>query len=490
VKFPYLRSAFRFKSPLGALRRAAPWAVLLSLPGLATAASATRPNVLFIAIDDLRGDLGVLGVAHAQTPQLDRLAHSSRLFTHHYTQVPTCGASRCALLRGLYPTAPAYVGNNAILETHAAWQAESLPAWLRQQGYATYALGKITHYPGGLTGKDWNELPEELPGAWTRCWLPDSPWKTPLAIMHGYANGKPRKPGVTPPWEAVDGPDETYPDAWIAGEAVAQLRRLAAGDTPWFFAVGFFKPHLPFAAPRSWHDRHAHDDIPAPEVAPGARSGLSWSASGEMMRNYFHDGRDPREDPAYAAQLRRAYAAGVSYTDAQVGRVLDTLKELGLAEDTIVVLWSDHGFLTGEHAMWGKHTLYETALRSPLMIRYPGLPAAGKASDAIVETVDLYPTLLDLCGLPAPAHLDGRSLRPQLEDPSAPTAKPAQAWWGKGRSLRNDRWHLIAYPGKTEDAPAVELFDMVHDRAELTNVAPAHPDVVSQLMSRLKRGAP
>ena len=221
-----------------------------SAAGQAAEAKLRRPNVLLIAIDDLRNDLGSLGVAHAKTPALDALAAEGRLFTHHYVQVPTCGASRCALLRGRYPSEPAQLGNGAIAATHAAWGDANLPAWFRRHGYRTLALGKITHHPGGRTGRQWAEGPEELPGAWDRCWIPDSPWKTAQAMMHGYANGVARAPGKSPPWEAFDGPDEAYPDAWVAAEAIATLGELAKSDGPWFFAVGLFKPHLPFAAPK------------------------------------------------------------------------------------------------------------------------------------------------------------------------------------------------------------------------------------------------
>ena len=190
------------------------------IPAALSAAEPSRPNVLFLAIDDLRDDLGAYGVAHARTPNLDRFAHSARFFTRHYVQVPTCGASRCALVRGAYPTEAAHLNNNAILSTHTAWEGRSLPAWFRTRGYRTLSLGKITHYPGNLTGRQWAEGPEELPNAWDRSWIPESPWRTAEAMMHGYANGRPRTPGKTLPWEAFDGPDTTYPDAWVAADAV------------------------------------------------------------------------------------------------------------------------------------------------------------------------------------------------------------------------------------------------------------------------------
>jgi iduronate 2-sulfatase len=464
-------------------------ALLLAAGGAANGA-APRPNVLFIAIDDLRNDLGALGAVHAKTPQLDSFAKTARVFTHHYVQVPTCGASRCALWRGRYPTVAAQVGNNGIKQTQHEWGAQSLPGVLRQHGYRTFALGKLTHYPGNLTGKGWAEGPEELPGVWERAWIPDGPWKTPEAIMHGFANGAARQPGKSPPAEAHDGPDETYPDAWVAADAVKTLRELAAQEKPWFFGVGFFKPHLPFAAPKKWHDLHAAG---IPDLKPEAAAQPSWPSgwhrSGEFRGNYGHPpGRDPATDAGYAREMRRAYAASVSYMDAQVGRVLAELRRLNLERNTIVVVWSDHGFLLGEHAIWGKHCLYEHALRSPLMIRYPGLPHPGRVSHATVETVDLFPTLTELCGVAAPAALDGRSLRPQLSDSAARAAKPAHGFWTGGqRTVRTERWRLIAQPVPGAAAPQVELFDYESDPEETRNHAATHPEVVLELLAQLKQ---
>lgn len=378
-----------------------------------------RPNVLFIAIDDLRCDLGALGAAHAKTPQLDSFAKSARVFTHHYVQVPTCGASRCALLRGRYPAVPAHLSNSGIKATSAEWAAASLPGVFKSAGYQTLALGKITHYPGNQTGKNWAGPPEEISGVWDRSWIPDGPWKTPEAIMHGYANGAARQPGKSSPLEAFDGPDEAYPDAWVAADAATTLQSFAKSKRPFFFGVGFFKPHLPFAAPKQWHDLH-HEKVPDLPVEAAAKPTWpsTWHGSGEFRGNYGHENRrDPDTDPAYARRLREAYAASVSYTDAQVGRVLRALDESGLADNTIVVIWSDHGFLLGEHAIWGKHCLYEHALRSPLIIRHPAMLKPGVVSDALVETVDLLPTLADLCGLKTPDGLDGRSSKPPRPPP-------------------------------------------------------------------------
>jgi iduronate 2-sulfatase len=470
--------------------RHACWIGLLSFAICLGAAEAAKPNVLFIAIDDLRNDLGALGVEHARTPHLDAFAATARLFSHHYTQVPTCGASRASLLRGQYPSRTAHLGNHAITATHATWGESNLPAWFQRHGYRTFALGKITHHPGGRTGRNWAEGPEELPGAWTRSWIPASPWRHAEGMMHGYANGQPRVRGESPAWEAFDGPDEAYPDAWVAAEAIATMEGLATLDGPWFFGVGFFKPHLPFAAPRRYFDQHDPDRIPALRTAVMARRDWpsGWHGSGEFRGNYGHDGRDPATDPDYARELRHAYAASVSYVDAQVGRVLDRLRTTGLEANTIVVIWSDHGFLLGEHAIWGKHSLYEHALRAPLMIRHPGLAQPGEVSAAIVETVDLFPTLLELCGLPTPPGLDGRSLLPNLRNPRAAGRKPAFGFWTNGRrTVRTDRWRLIIQAAQDESPTHVELFDYETDPDETRNHAADQPEIVRELRAWLDR---
>lgn len=453
---------------------------------LSPARATTRPNILFVAIDDLRNDLGIFGVPHVKTPQLDRFAATARPFSHHYTHVPTCGASRLSLLRGKRPTEAIHTNNNGILATSSQWAQHSLPALFRNNGYQTLALGKISHYPGGLSGKNWNQLPEELPGVWDRQWVPESPWPHPKAMMHGYANGAARQAGKSPPFEAFDGPDNAYPDDWVARDAVKTLGELAQSDKPWFFAVGFFKPHLPFAAPKRYFDLHSHG-IPDLSAAAAAKPTWpsTWHQSNEF-RNYYHraDNRDPDTHPDLARELRVAYAASVSYADTQIGLVLNALESLKLSENTIVVLWSDHGFLLGEHAIWGKHCLFEHALRSPLIIRHPGMKNPGVISQATVETVDIIPTLADLCQLPPPAGLDGHSLRPQLSDPTTPSSKPAIARNSDGNfiTLRDDRWRLIV----NRSTHTTELFDYQSDPHETRNHAADHPDRVRDMLHLLK----
>ncbi len=367
-----------------------------------------------------------------------------------------------------------------------------MPAWFKRHGYRTLALGKITHHPGGRTGRLWAEGPEELPDAWDRAWIPDTPCREPERIMHGYAQGAARVPGQSLPLEAFDGPDNAYPDAWIAEEAVATLASLQSEREPWFFAVGFFKPHLPFAAPRRWFDLHDPEKIPPLSAAAAAKPSWPsrWHASGEFRNNYGHAGRDVATDPTYVRELRQAYAANVSYVDAQVGRLLAALERADPRRETIVVVWSDHGFLLGEHGIWGKHSLYEDALRSPLIIRAPGLREPGAKSTATVETVDVFPTLADICGLPLPRTLDGATLRPFLERSGTAAQKPARGFWTNGqRALRNERWRLIAAPA-SGGGTQWELFDYESDPGETRNHAAANPEIVRALHAEMGLWSP
>lgn len=464
----------------------------ITLVCAASAAPAARPNVLFVAIDDLRPDLGAYGVAHARTPSLDRFASSARIFTNHYVHVPTCGASRAALLRGRYPSDRVHLSNNAILSTHAQWGDANLPAWLQRHGYRTLSLGKITHYPGGRSGKAWMEGPVELPGAWERAWIPETPWKTAEGMMHGYANGGARKSGQTPPFEATEGPDSTYPDAWVADEAVTTLRSLAKSDRPWFFAVGLFKPHLPFAAPKRYFDLHDPAKIPAPPAYPAAENALGFHKSGEFRGNYGHGGRDPAKDPAYAAEIRRAYAASTSYVDAQFGRVLAALDELGLAQNTLLVFTSDHGYNEGRHyvktkgnGQWivggvtgpTRPNMWDTSVMIPLLMRWPGQIEPGRKIDAMLSNVDFFRTFLGAVGVPVPpdAKAHGMDFSPVLRGAMMKISAPAvygQYDLHNGalaymRMIRTDRYKLVRFfHARNQD----ELYDLQADPDENKNL--------------------
>lgn len=454
-----------------------------------TVDAAERPNFLFIAVDDLRPWLGCYDSKLAVSPNIDRLAKEGRRFSRHYVQVPTCGASRCALMFGRYPgRLPGDAGNEAIQKTAAKQPVPALPALFRQNGYRTVSVGKITHFPGGRGGKGWADGPEELPGAWDESLMPSGPWKTPEGAMHGYANGLTRQqagkdPVKKPVNQSVAGDDRTYPDGWTADEAVKRLNELAGTGKPFFLAAGFIKPHLPFAAPESYFEATSGITAPVPRAGEKPAFPTTWHGSGEFRQYRANEG-DPFREPSAAEAYRKAYLACVRYTDAQVGKLLAALDASSAAKNTIVVLWGDHGFLLGEHAIWGKHCLFEEALHSPLILRVPGQKMPGEAADAIVETIDIYPTLAALAGLPLSKELDGRSLVPQLEDPAAASDGMAASFWQGSATLRTDTHRLIV-SGK--DPAKMELYDHREDPAETVNRAAKQEETVDGMRERLEK---
>lgn len=454
--------------------------------------SQAQTNVLFICVDDLRPQLHCYGREEMETPNIDRLASQGRLFTRHYVQCPTCGASRCALLTGRYPSQPAHYDNEAFhaLPRDEKQSLESLPSMLRSHGYRTVSIGKITHSPDGMT--DNGDV--ELPFAWDEIRTPAGKWKTGWDAFFAYADGSTRIPGNTPATERADVPDDGYPDALIADAAIEELNVLKG--EPFFLAVGFFKPHLPFNAPQRYWELYDGAGIPpAPNSAPaeGINPAISLHKSGELTPRYTGLKKGGVVDESEAARLRQAYAACVSYVDAQIGRVLAELDRLGLSENTIVVVWGDHGWHLGEHGIWGKHTLHEVALRSPLIIRVPRQSEAGVESKTIVESVDIFPTLAELCGL-SPSNLDGKSFAATVTDPSASDNEPAVGFWGGGRAhtLRTDRYRLTEWLDRRDRTKAIqiELYDHQVDPHETQNISADHAELVEQLRAELHGRVP
>ncbi|QDV88049.1 sulfatase [Stieleria magnilauensis] len=454
---------------------------------------ADRPNVLLICVDDLRPELNCFGKSYIESPNIDSLAASGRAFHRHYVQSPTCGASRYTLLTGLYGSS----SNGALFDRAKRMQKDSgavppsMPAWFRKHGYRTVSVGKVSHHPGGRGGSDWDdEAMPEMPNSWDRHLLPAGPWQHPRGWMHGLAHGEIRKNAKEMDvFQSVDGDDSIYPDGISVDEALRQLDQLSAADQPPFFlAVGILRPHLPFGAPAKYMKPYIDVElppIPHPEKPQGK---TTWHSSGEFMK-YNRWGRNPNDDEAFATEVRRHYAACVTYADAQVGRVLKRLEESGQADNTIVVLWGDHGWNLGEHAIWGKHCLFEESLRSPLIIRHPGMKRAGKSTDGIVETLDVFPTLCELAGVRVPAFVQGRSLRPLLENEDA-EGHPAIAYRNNAKTIRTDTHRLIVHKDGF-----VELYDHRNPDAETANLATSdnRPDalieeLVGQMNQRLNGG--
>ena len=444
---------------------------------------AERPNILLICVDDLRPELKSFGVDYICSPNIDRLAKSGRAFHNHYVNAPTCGASRYTLLTGKYgPSSNYALFDRAKQLTQSPHTISlSMPAWFRSHGYTTVAVGKVSHHPGGLAGKDWNDPTKlEMPDAWDANLQPLGDWQHPRGIMHALSAGKIRvKANEHPVYEAFDGDDHSYPDGWITETALNQLELLDASDQPFFLAVGFIRPHLPFGAPKKYHDLYAELELPPIPHAEKPQHQSTWHASGEFMK-YERWSRNPNTDSAFADEVRRHYAACVSYVDAQVGKLMERLEQSTLGENTIVILWGDHGWHLGEHSVWGKHTLFEESLRSPLIIRYSRIPSPGQASTAIVETTDIFPTLCEIAQLPSPDFVNGTTLTPQLINPSH-KGHVAISYHDKRTSIRTECYRLVLHP----DGYA-ELYDHSSSRGEINNIAEDHPQLVNQMKLELK----
>ncbi len=466
----------RFRFPLAFL-------VACSVPfGFFQAAAKDRPNVLLLCVDDLRPELKCFGVDYVRSPNIDKLAARGRPFRRHYVQAPTCGASRYTLLTGRYgPT-----HNGALFIRANNPEPPSFPGWFRKQGYATVSVGKVSHHPGGRGGRDWDDdAKPEMPRSWDKHLLPAGPWRHPRGAMHGLANGEIRGNAKDMDvYQAFDGSDEAYPDGLITDEALRQLDQLGAAakapdGKPFFLAVGIIRPHLPFGAPLQYVKPYLNAELPPVPHPLKPEGKTTWHGSGEFMK-YNRWKRNPNEDAAFALEVRRHYAGCVTYADALVGRILDRLDALKLRDDTIVVLWGDHGWHLGEHAIWGKHALFEESLRSPLVIAYPGIPAPGKPADAVVETLDLFPTVCELAGLELPDFLHGQSLGPILRDPAA-SGHPAVSYRGGAQTIRTETHRLVAHKNGH-----LELYDHTTPEAETKNLAAAQPEKAAALLKRLR----
>lgn len=443
---------------------------------------AAPKNVLLICVDDLRPWLNSFGADFIHSPNIDQLAEQGRAFTRHYVNAPTCGASRYTLLTGRYGSDR----NDALMERGEKLRQNpdahppSMPEWFRKHGYTTVSVGKISHFPGGLGGPDWNDPAKvEMPGAWDLHLMPSGDWKHPRGAMHGLAQGSIRvKASNHALFEAVRGPNEIYPDGLIAKEGVNQIKQLAAADEPFFLAVGLIRPHLPFGAPKRFLDLYDGVELP-PIPHPDKPEGqTTWHKSGEFM-NYKRWGKHPNQDQEFADDVRRHYAACVSYADEHVGMLIEQLQASGVAEDTIIIFWGDHGFHLGEHAIWGKHALFEESLHSPLIIVSPKVKGPGEAASGVVETLDIFPTLCDLAGLKKPDFLMGQSLLPLLEDPKT-SGHSAVGYRKGGQTIRTDRYRLIVH-----HSGAMELYDHQSPEKETKNLADQKPEVVKMLNRKL-----
>ncbi|MHB0753760.1 sulfatase [Polaribacter sp. M15] len=443
-----------------------------------------KPNVLLICVDDLRPELKSFGADYISSPNIDAFAAKGVAFQNHFVNAPSCGPSRYTLLTGQYGPA----GNNALflrakkIKNGKEETKQSMPEWFKAHGYRTVSVGKVSHHPGGRGGKNWNDSTKiEMPNAWDRYLMPVAEWQHPRGMMHGLANGEIRVTrGGMDVFQTVEGNDNIYPDGAIADEALKQLRELASNnEKPYFLAVGIIKPHLPFGAPKTYYDRYEGVKLPAINHPQKPEGKTTWHGSGEFM-GYNRWGKNPNKDIAFADEVRRHYAACVSYADAQVGKVLAELKRTGADKNTIVVLWGDHGWHLGEHSVWGKHSLFEESLHSPLIIHYPGMEQSGSNTDAVVETLDLFPTLCDLTGIEKPNYIQGESLKEILVNPNS-NGHTAISYTNKASTIRTETHRMTLHKDGY-----VELYDHTTEEKETKNIAEEYPELVKDLKVKLR----
>ncbi|MDR0698059.1 MAG: sulfatase [Tannerella sp.] len=459
---------------------------------------AKKPNVLFICVDDLRRELGCYGSV-VKSPNIDKLAAQGSLFFNHYTQVPTSGASRACMLTGKYPREKADLSNEAcrtrLSDRPEMERPETMFHHLKRNGYYTVGIGKISHYADGLL-YDYTDPAGssfELPYSWDEMLFDCGQWGTGWNAFFGYADGTNRqsRDRQVKPYECTDVPDDGYPDGLTAALAVKKIKELASRDSPFCLAVGFFKPHLPFTAPRKYWDMYDPQDIPLspfPCIPDGCHA-TTLHESSEFNGYLYGEEKASLEKPLsddYARKLRHAYFACISYVDAQIGKALDALEQSGQADNTIVILWGDHGWHLGDHRVWGKHTLYETSLNSAFIVKAPH-KKKGLENTRIVGSVDIYPTLMRLCGIEIPAGLDGDSFDALLEYPEDDTWKDvAYSYFREGISMRTAQYRLSRYFPK--DGPVTELYEYKQDIFERENVANEKSEVVRSLMPLWEKG--
>ena len=447
---------------------------------------AATPNVLLICVDDLKPTIGTYGDSFAVTPSMDALADRGVRFEMAFCNQAVCSPSRNSLMTGLRPQTIGVYD----LPTHfrlAAPDAVTVSEYFQRHGYHAAGLGKIYHTGHGNKDdrQSWS-VPSWRPKA-TR--YAD---KENAAKMKRDSKGKLRGPAT----ESADVPDDTYADGLIAAEAVRRLKDYQQKpEQPFFLAVGFLKPHLPFIAPTRYWDLYDADKLPMPEFteAPEGAPDYAKTSWGEL-RNYSDMPQRGDLDQSTIRHLIHGYYAATSYTDAQIGRVLESLRQLGLDQNTIVVLWGDHGWHLGDHGMWCKHTNYEQAARIPVIVAAPQ-GARGKATSALVETVDIYPTLCELAGLPLPRGLDGKSFANVVFDVSQAARDHVTHVYPRGgrlgRAIRNQHYRMVEWKSRggtsraATSAAEIELYDYVNDPLETKNLASESPAVVKRLRKLL-----
>ena len=420
--------------------------------------SSNKLNVLLIIADDLNCDLGAYKNLIVKTPNIDRLAQRGVLFENAHNQYPLCGPSRASFMTGMYSNQTKITKNNMNIRNSVP-DVITMGQRFRQQGYQSIRIGKMFHYDNpsaiGTSGNDdiysWDQTV--------------NPYGRDKLEEYKINTLSPRKYGGTLSWLAADGHDNEQTDGIAATEAIKKLDDFVGKDIPFFLAVGFFRPHTPFIAPKKYFDLYNREQINIPEISSDYLTTLPDPAvkSIRAKKNQINLGK------ARAQEIKEAYYATISFVDAQVGRILDHLEATGLDKNTVVIFTSDHGYHLGEHGHWQKQTLFENATRVPLIISTPGLENKGVTSNSPVELIDIYPTLMDLTDIITPKHVVGRSLVPIIENVNATVRESALTRWRKGYSIKTTRYRLTKWGVNGEFG--YELYDHQNDKNELINLA-------------------
>ena len=419
--------------------------------------SKDKLNVLLIIADDLNCDLGAYGNFVVQTPNIDRLAKRGVLFKNAHNQYPLCGPSRASFMTGMYSDQTKITENNMNLRNSVP-DVISLGQRFRQQGYQSVRVGKMFHYDNpssiGTSGNDdiysWDQTV--------------NPYGRDKIEEHKINTLKPRRYGGTLSWLAADGKDEEQTDGIGASEAIKKLNDFAKSGTPFFLAVGFFRPHTPFVAPKKYFNLYDREKIEIPEMSIDYLGTLPEPA----VKSIRAKKNQLSLEKELAQEIKEAYYATISFMDAQVGRILDKLEANGLDENTIVVFTSDHGYHMGEHGHWQKQTLFENSTRVPLIISAPNSKKKGTISISPVELIDIYPTLMDLTNINTPQHVVGKSLQPILKNINASVRGSALTRWRNGYSIKTKRYRLTKWGSDGE--LGYELYDHKNDKNELINL--------------------
>ena len=523
------------------------WVVLLGCIPAGSGFSAEKskkPNILFIAIDDLRPELGCYGSADVLSPNLDKLASEGRRFDRAYCQEAICAPSRASIMTGARPDTTG-ITHNYVKIRELNPDIVTMPQHFRAHGYETFFTGKIYHQ-GDADEHSWSREPD--PSA-----LPFAPLNKPYALAGNlaihqqnkkemiakYGDAAKRGLGTGPAYESADVADHVYKDGYNTELGIATMKEVVAeGEKPFFMALGFHKPHLNWVAPKKYWDMYDREKLALTTQTEGPEGGVEMGlhASFELRTRHGIPKSGPIDDEL-ARTLLHAYYACISYVDAQVGKAIAALEEAGVRDNTIIIVWSDHGWHLGEMGIWGKATNYEIATRVPMIAWTPEMKHRGEPTNGLVELVDIFPTLCELSGVPPLERLEGRSFSPLLEDPDQPWKKiaisqfpsPALREWAAnplspemretyfgplisevetrikkqqgevwnrelfeqhlmGYSVRSDRYRLVLWRDQRDpeaEPVFVELFDHQEDPGETVNVANSHPEVVSQLHADL-----